>query len=229
MTDKDYTAVVLIVDRSGSMANIAGTVEDALKEFVNKQTLEPGRLTIDTVFFDDEVESRAKMIDPEKDTLDLSVKPRGMTALFDAVGLKIQSFGDDLSNLPEEERPGKVIVVIATDGMENSSKEFTSELVASKIKEQKEAYGWDFTFIGANQDAILTARALNIPEASAITFAANNAGASSVLDAMSTYVSSARAGADAGYTVAARASAMASEDVKPASKARTSAKTKTKK
>lgn len=209
MSNKDYTALVLVVDRSGSMRQIATTVQDALEEFVNKQVLEPGHLTIDTVFFDSEIEDRASFVNPKETTLDLSVTPRGMTALFDAVGLKIDSFGHALSLLPEEDRPSKVIFVIATDGLENSSKEFTLELVAEKIKHQQVKYSWDFTFIGANQDAVLTAASLNIPEASAITFTASNAGADSVLSSMSSYVTTARAGGVAGYSARERDEALA--------------------
>lgn len=209
MPNKDYTAVVLVVDRSGSMSGIAATVQGALEEFVNEQLQQPGRLTIDTVFFDTEVENRASFVDPKETKLDLSVNPRGMTALFDAVGLKIDSFGLALAALPEDERPGKVIFVIATDGHENSSREITQELLAAKIKTQQDEFSWDFTFIGANQDAVLTAEALNIPKSSAITFAANDSGADNVIRAMSTYVSGSRMGASVGYSAEDRAAAVA--------------------
>lgn len=211
MTNKDYTAVVLVVDRSGSMRPIAATVQDTLEEFVSKQLSEPGKLTIDTVFFDDKVENRASFVDPAKEKLDLALEPRGMTALYDAVGMKIDSFGKELSKLSEGERPGKVIFVIATDGHENSSREITQEALASRIGEQREKYDWDFTFIGANQDAVLTAATLNIPEGSAITFAATAGGTESVLRSMSGYVASARAGAPTAYSVADRESAVAPE------------------
>jgi hypothetical protein len=214
MPRKDYTSVVLVVDRSGSMSNIATTVQGALEEFVNGQLQEPGHLTIDTVFFDDKVENRASFVNPHETKLDLTVNPGGMTALFDAVGGKIDSFGAALAALPEEERPEKVIFVIATDGHENTSKEYTQELIAEKIKHQREVYAWDFTFIGANQDAVLTAAALNIPQDSAITFVASEAGADNVIRAMSAYVSGTRSGAPVGYTMEHRSAAM-SPDVDP--------------
>ncbi len=209
MTKQDYTAVVLVVDRSGSMQSISATVQGALEEFVNAQLAEDGTLTIDTVFFDDRVENRASFVDPSKEKLDLTLQPRGMTALFDAVGTKVDSFGQALANLSEDERPSKVIFVIATDGAENSSKEYTQQALAEKIKHQQDAYGWDFTFIGANQDAVLTAKGLNIPMGSAITFDANAGGAESVLRSMSTYVASARKGFAAGYSDSDRDGAVA--------------------
>jgi len=212
MTKKNYTAVVLIVDRSGSMQFIAKTVQDALEEFVNKQKKEPGTLTIDTVFFDDEVENRASFVNPKRSKLDLSLEPRGMTALYDAVGLKIDSFGRELEKLPENKRPEKVIFVIATDGQENSSKEISRDALAERIKHQQEVYKWDFTFIGANQDAVLTARELNINEGSAITFDASKTGAANVLRSMNTYVAASRAGSEAVYTAFDREEALKSED-----------------
>lgn len=131
-----------------------------------------------------------------------------MTALFDAVGSKIDSFGASLGKLSEAERPGKVIFVIATDGMENASSDYNQSRIAELIKHQREVYSWDFTFIGANQDAVLTAQGLNIPEGSAITFAATAGGAENVINSMSTYVAASRKGFAAGYSAEDRAAAV---------------------
>lgn len=218
MTNPDYTAVVLVVDRSGSMASIAANVQETLEEFVNEQLSQPGRLTIDTVFFDSEIDNRASFVDPSKEKLDLELKPRGMTALYDAVGLKVTSFGEALSKMKEEERPGKVIFVIATDGHENSSKEFTQQRIAELIKVQREVYSWDFTFIGANQDAVLTAEGLNIPKGSAITFAATAGGTESVLRSMSGYVAASRSGLAAEYSNEDRQAALGDESIRDLTK-----------
>jgi hypothetical protein len=216
MTDDNYTALILIIDRSGSMHPLAQTTQEALEELVHGQKLEPGKLTIDTVFFDDHYEERAALVDPAKESLDLSIQARGMTALYDAVGRKVTTFGETLARLPEAERPGKVIVVIATDGHENSSTEYTSAAVAAIIKEQQETYGWKFTFVGANQDAVLTARHLNIAEEDAITFAASAGGTESVLRSVGDYVSNTRSGvAFAGYSAADRSAAMDSSPAGP--------------
>lgn len=211
MTKKNYTAVVLVVDRSGSMQDIAKTTQSALEEFVNEQKALPGTLTIDTVFFDTEIENRATFVNPKRSKLDLSIEPRGMTALYDAVGLKIDSFGAALAALPEEKRPENVIFVIATDGEENASKEIDRDALASRIQHQKDVYKWNFTFIGANQDAVLTAQALNIDAHSAITFNATDAGAHNVLRSMSAYVGAARLGQQAAYTDEDRDAAVAPE------------------
>lgn len=209
MTKKNYTALVLVVDRSGSMASIAKATQGALEEFLNEQIKLPGTITVDTVFFDTEVENRASFVNPKRKKPDLSIEPRGMTALYDAVGLKIDSFGRELEALPEEKRPEKVIFVIATDGEENSSREITQAALAERIKHQKEVYKWDFTFIGANQDAVLTASKLNIDAGSAITFDASEAGAQNVLRSMSTYVGASRSGLKASYSDEDRKAAVA--------------------
>lgn len=198
-------AVVLIADRSGSMQSIAKATQDALEEFVNKQKSEPGGFTIDTVFFDDKYEERAVMVDPRVHDLDLSIHPRGMTAMHDAIGRKINDFSANLEKL--EEKPDKILFVIATDGFENASQEYNQKSVADLIKSKQEA-GWEFTFIGANQDAISTAKGLNIAEKDAITFAATDGGVGSVIDSMSTYTSNLRVGRVASYSAADRAGAM---------------------
>ena|ERR1700722_4026545 len=77
-----------------------------------------------------------------------------------------------LSKIPEHERQGKVIVVTMTDGLENASQEYTAAQIAELIKHQREAYKWEFLFLGANQDAILTGEKLNIPRANSVRYAA---------------------------------------------------------
>lgn len=201
------TAIVLVVDRSGSMASIKNATEDALKEFVNQQKAVEGDFTIDTVFFDNEYEERAVMIDPRKDELDLTIQPRGMTAMLDAIGRKITSFNLKLDEL-KDNKPENVLFVIATDGMENSSREYTNETVAALIKEKQDA-GWNFTFIGANQDAISTAARLNIGADSAITFDASETGVESVISSMSSYTTKIRRNVAASYSPAEREAAVA--------------------
>lgn len=202
-------AVVLIADRSGSMQNIAKATQDALEEFINKQKDQPGGFTVDTVFFDDQYEERAVMVDPRVTKLDLSIHPRGMTAMHDAIGRKINDFSTNLSKL--EEKPDKVLFVIATDGLENSSKEYNQKTVAALIKSKQEA-GWDFTFIAANQDAVTTAQGLNIAEKDSITFSAHEKGAKSVINAMSSYTSKIRSGVRAEYTTEERMEAVSPDD-----------------
>jgi hypothetical protein len=205
---KNLTSIVLVADRSGSMSSIAGATEDALKEFVNGQKVLPGDFTIDTVFFDDRYEERANFVDPKVTELNLSIHPRGMTALYDAIGKKINSFTEKLQGMPKSQRPNQVLFVIATDGMENASSEFDQPTIANLIKKQQELEEWKFTFIGANQDAVLTAKGLNIDADSAITFNASDVGAASVIRSLGNYASSVRLGAAASYSDEDRSEAL---------------------
>lgn len=192
MTQQGYTALVFVIDRSGSMMSIHQEVEGSLKAMVKKEASHPGKITVDTVFFDDRYEERSVFASP--DDVDFTIQPRGMTALYDAVGKKITSFGQALAQLPEAERPEKVLFIIATDGLENNSKEYSSAVIARMIDEQKTKYSWQFTFLGANQDAVLTAAKLNISQNDAITFQADASGVTGVVSALSSYTRSFRAG-----------------------------------
>lgn len=197
MTSK--TALALVVDRSGSMRPIAKVTTDALQEFLNSQKEIDGDLSISTVFFDTEIEKRDVFVDPRTTEVDLEIHPRGMTALFDAIGTTVSIFSENIAKLDEDKKPDVVIVVIATDGLENSSKEYTRDKIAEIIKE-KQNEGWKFVFLAANQDAVLTAEGLNIGNESALTYSANAAGVSSVMRSASQYVSNVRAYKQAGFT-----------------------------
>ena len=105
-----------------------------------------------------------------------SYVPRGSTALLDAIGRTIDELGARLAALPEQDRPGQVIVAILTDGLENSSQNYTWQKIARVIKQQTEQYRWTFLFLGANQDAIATAAQMNIAAANAATYVADAAG-----------------------------------------------------
>jgi hypothetical protein len=102
-----------------------------------------------------------------------------MTALYDALGKTINTVGQELAALDESERPGLVQFVIITDGMENASREFTSDAVKNLITHQTEKYNWDFVFVGSNQDAVLTASTLGISAGSALTYDNATVGAAS--------------------------------------------------
>jgi hypothetical protein len=105
-----------------------------------------------------------------------SYVPRGTTALLDAIGRTVDDVGKRLAQTPEAERPGKVIVAILTDGLENASKDYTCPRIAQMIEHQQNVYSWEFVFLAANQDAIATANTLAIPAANAMNFAATGAG-----------------------------------------------------
>ncbi|MGM1028981.1 MAG: VWA domain-containing protein [Actinomycetota bacterium] len=167
MADANYTALHIVLDRSGSMSSIRDDMVGALEHMLKEQAAQPGLLTVDVVTFDNELEHTHAWAAPEDVTIEL--QPRGGTALYDAVGTVINGFDQRIEALPEHARPGNVQVVIVTDGYDNQSREYNSDIVQSLVQRQRDR-GWEFTFLGADQDAALTAKGLGIDAASAITF-----------------------------------------------------------
>lgn len=167
---KDLTDITLVVDRSGSMESIQGDAEGGINAFIAEQAREPGEVLLTLVQFDTEYEFVHKGI-PIKTVPRYELAPRGMTALLDAMGRAINETGERLSKTPEPDRPGLVIFVVMTDGLENSSKEFTREQIKARIEEQQQKYNWHFTFLGANQDAFAEAGSMGIQAAGAANFA----------------------------------------------------------
>lgn len=199
MTMKDYTALVLIVDRSGSMDEIATDMEGAIKTLLKEQiaaTPAGGKLTVDYVRFDDVVEHVATFADPA--TVDVTIQPRNMTALNDAVGTTIQKFGDALAGLDEDQRPDTVMVAIVTDGRENASKDYTGQRVREMVEHQTADYQWVFVYLGANQDAIKVAQGMGISAGSALTYDTKNVYAGT--QSLSGYTTTLRTTGSAAFT-----------------------------
>lgn len=150
MTNPDYTHAVLVVDRSGSMSDVKDEAQGGINAFLKDQYALDGKLTTTLVQFDTEIETVMRM---STEPISYVLEPRGMTALLDAVGSEIHRTGADLSKLDEDERPGRVLFVIVTDGAENSSNEYNLETVRSLVEHQRDVYNWVFQFIGAGEAA----------------------------------------------------------------------------
>lgn len=170
--------IICIIDRSGSMNVIVDDAIGGFNTFLNEQKLVEGEASLTFVQFDTEYEviheNRPLNDVPELTTE--TYKPRGGTALLDAVGKTIDDVGKRLSNTEEKNRPDKVIVAILTDGAENSSNKYTLEGVKSRIKHQKEKYQWEFIFLAANQDAFAAGANLGIAAVDTFAFAATGTG-----------------------------------------------------
>ncbi len=191
MTSPDYTALMMIIDRSGSMGIIADDAEGAVNVFVQQQAEQPGKCTLRVAQFDHEYELVHEST-PIADVPVYKLIPRGNTALYDAIGRGIVEFGAELEAMDEDERPGKVLVVVQTDGQENSSYEWNSLRVNELITRQRETFSWDFLFLGANQDAIKTGGAMGFATGSSLTFGATAQGVRSANATASTYASTYR-------------------------------------
>lgn len=193
MTNPDYTALLFVVDRSGSMATIKTDMEGGIDSILKAQDEIPGKCTVDIAYFDNSFEYPVKLAL----TASASVKivPRGMTALHDAIGRATTEFGASLAAMPEAERPGKVLVTVVTDGHENSSKEFNAASVKKLIEKQKNEFNWEFAFLGANQDAALVGQSFGIQNN--LTYQATAAGVGAASATMTNFTRSYRAGQNA--------------------------------
>ena len=175
LTDSNYTAIAVLMDRSGSMQLIKSDAEGAINAFVDEQKKLDGKCTVRLAQFDTVYEDVYKSTEISK-VAKYNLQPRGGTALTDGIAKLVHDFGDELAALPEDDRPGQVIVVIVTDGQENSSHEYTADAVKALITEQQEKYNWEFLFLAAGQDAIQTGAGYGIARGSSLTFDANNIG-----------------------------------------------------
>jgi Mg-chelatase subunit ChlD len=148
----DATQIAFILDRSGSMGSMAQEAIGGFNAFLKEQQKEKGEARLSLILFDHEytpvVENRP--IEEVRPLNAKSYEPRGMTALLDAMGRTIDDLGKQLAEMPERERPGTVIVVTLTDGLENSSQEYTYDRLGEMIEHQKDAYNWEFLFLGSN-------------------------------------------------------------------------------
>lgn len=173
MADTDLTEIILIVDRSGSMISIQKDAEGGINQFIKEQQELPGRALLTLAQFDSEYELLHNGV-PIKDINKYTLSPRGMTALLDAIGKTINEVKNRHRDISENSRPGKVIVAIVTDGMENASREFNRQHIFHMISGQRKDQDWQFIFLAANQDAIAQATSMGIRADHATNFVANS-------------------------------------------------------
>lgn len=193
----DYTHISMVLDRSGSMQSIAADTIGGFNKFLHEQKLVPGQCTVALVQFDSQSIDTLYHGVPIAAVADLTSRsfvPRGGTPLFDAIGQTINATGKFLKDKPDNERPAKVVFVIITDGEENASREFTREKVFEMIRHQRDAYKWEFVFLGANQDAMAVGQSIGVAAANNITFAANSVGTQSLYHSTSSNLASFRMG-----------------------------------
>lgn len=173
---QELTDITLVVDRSGSMEAIRADAESGVNTFITDQAAEEGHCVLTLVQFDTEYEF---VINGQsiKDVDRYHLVPRGATALLDAVGRAINETAARIEKLPESERPGLVVFVVMTDGHENSSVEFTKQQIKKMIEQKQDSDNWQFTFLGANQDAFAEASAMGMRVGCAADYSADKVGA----------------------------------------------------
>ena len=193
----NITELVFILDRSGSMAGLESDTIGGFNAMIEKQKKQDGGCYVSTVLFDDESEvlhDRVKLGDIPKMT-DKDYTVRGCTALIDAIGGAIHHIGNIHKYARNEDVPEHTMFVITTDGQENASHRYTSEQVKKMIERQKEKYGWEFLFIGANIDAVETAARYGISRDRAVNYNADGEGTQILYKSVAKAVCNVRASA----------------------------------
>ena len=173
---KNLTEIVFILDRSGSMHGLEADTIGGFNSMIEKQKKETGEALVSTILFDNAAEvihDRVSLKDiRELTSRDYCVK--GCTALLDAVGGAIHHIGNIHKYARPEDVPEHTLFIITTDGMENASRRYSSMEVKKMITRQKEKYGWEFLFLGANIDAVETAAGFGIGADRAVNYRADS-------------------------------------------------------
>ena len=207
MMGKGLTELVFILDRSGSMSGLEADTIGGFNSLIAKQKKEEGTALISTVLFDDHAEVLYDRIslDRIEPMNDRQYYVRGCTALLDALGGAIHHIGNVHKYAREEDRPEKTIFIITTDGMENSSHRYTYDKVKKMVERQRDRYGWEFLFLGANIDAIEVAGRFGVQANRAVNYECDGEGTQLNYEVLSKAVSRVR-------TCAAPTAAMAFDE-----------------
>ena len=184
---KNLTELVFILDRSGSMSGLEADTIGGFNAMIEKQKKEEGEALISTVLFDNDMQVIHDRVplDSVPALTEKEYSVRGCTALLDAVGGAIHHIGNVHKYAREEDRPEKTLFVITTDGMENASRRYTYDKVRSMIEYEKEKYGWEFLFLGANIDAAREAARFGISADRAANYHADHRGTGVIYEAVS--------------------------------------------
>jgi uncharacterized protein YegL len=185
------TELIFILDKSGSMSGLESDTIGGFNSMLEKQKAEEGDAIVTTVLFDNNYELLHDRIDIKalSPITDKEYQVGGNTALIDAIGKTIRKIRKAQKPIAEDYKPEKTLFVIITDGMENASREYSAERVKKRIERQKDKCGWEFIFLGANIDAVETARHFGINAANAQNYHADGMGLSTGYASISQAVS----------------------------------------
>lgn len=192
---RNLTEIVFILDRSGSMSGLESDTIGGYNAMLKKQQEENGEAIVTTVLFDDEYQLLHDRFNINwiKPITEKEYYVGGSTALLDAMGKSIQKIINVQKNTSDDQKADKVLFVITTDGMENASREYSYGRIKKMVEHQREKYGWEFIFLGANIDAVLTAERFGIEHDRSANYHADGEGTRLNFEAVSNVVSDLRA------------------------------------
>jgi Mg-chelatase subunit ChlD len=184
------TLLVLVVDRSGSMESIRTDMEGGITSLIADQKQGSGTCLVTLAQFDSDYEILHNAV-PAAEFCDYRLIPRGTTALLDAIGRTIGEVDAQINDLPKHSRPGQVLFAVITDGLENASTEWSHDQVMAAVKSHVDA-GWQFTFLGANQDAIQEGGRLGVVRDASLTYDATPDASRAAMESLSASVTRVR-------------------------------------
>lgn len=196
------THVTFVLDSSGSMSSIREDTIGGFNTFLEDQQAEDGSATVSLIDFNSTVSVtyRGMAIEGAEPLTSETYVPGGQTALYDALATSIEDTKEFISGIGADNRPENVIIVVLTDGKENAS-ETPQDVVQKRVENSQTEYGWEFLFIGANQDAALTAEGIGIDKQNSLDMSHSGDGARAAYDSTSERISEVRqTGETSGYT-----------------------------
>ena len=179
----NYAHITVILDRSGSMEGIREDTIGGFNSYLKEQKKQPGEATLTLVQFDSqnpyEVIEHFRPLAEVPELTTETYAPRGGTPLLDALGKGIHDLDGSVKKLAEDQKPERVVMVVVTDGAENSSQEFKKSDIEKLVKEKSEKHGWQFVFLSADMAAISEAHGLGIPADSSLYYSHSGRGSRS--------------------------------------------------
>lgn len=180
---KDYTDITLLIDRSGSMQSCKEEMEKGISKYLEGLKPLPSTL-VSVIQFDNESTDVLMMGVPITMVGKVSIQPRGGTPLYDAMKDTINMIGNRFREMDQSIRPTRVLFITITDGEENASVRTSSQDLAAMIRKQTTDFSWDFIYLGANQDAIMSGKHFGLARANTMTYTANAQGIGSTFDSL---------------------------------------------
>jgi len=184
---ENFTTIAVILDKSSSMSTLREETICSFNKFLKEQKETPGEVSFMLGVFSHNYNTVYDFV-PLQEVSELNDEiyiTRGSTALLDAMGITIDNLGQKLSNLPENQRPSKVLVLVITDGEENASSKFSLEQIKEKVQHQQEVYNWTFVFIGANIDAFQVGGSLGVSTNNSLQYIPTAAGTNEMYNVVS--------------------------------------------